>query len=353
MVPSLSRSFSKPNQRSSQATSSAVSVRCFLHGILRALNIPCSLVCKLRDHTGRDLATTTLRRTWGGDKPSRRPKKEADGRVGHRASTSGEFTTPRVDKHILPNSRAHPPSPNSDKRTSLQPHSHAPPIKAETTSPTHSAPPRVDLVSSPRVKAGCKNSVEPSTGTTSGLPAAPPSIHSPEVTVLDESNTPAASEDIVEVPVPAQPPVAIYVGSTSPQSRRSPAPSPESPGHSMSRSVLGPRIIVPPLSESVIETVPPRPDFLGVWREEGRAGDEVRLIGAGFNRETEYFARFGALRPIQAFYQASNALTCIVPWSDTVGIIAVSIVSRDGSMVLCEQQQRFQYLSDKKLAASV
>ena len=183
---------------------------------------------------------------------------------------------------------------------------------------------------------------------TSALPAVPPSTRSPDITVLEDSYTPALSDDIVEVPAPAKPPVAIYVGSSSPQSRRSPAPSPESPGRSASRSALGPRIIVPPLSESIIETVPPRPDFLGVWREEGRAGDEVQLTGSGFNRETEYFAKFGAVRPIQVFYQASNILTCIVPWSDTIGTVAVSIVSRDGGMVLCEQQQRFRYLSAKR-----
>ena len=187
-------------------------------------------------------------------------------------------------------------------------------------------------------------------GITSALPAAPPSIRSPDITVLEHSYTPALSDDIVEVPAPAKPPVAIYIGSPSPQLR---SPSPESPGRSASRSVLGPRIMVPPLSESVIKTVPPRPDFLGVWREEGRAGDEVQLTGAGFNREAEYFAKFGAVHPIQAFYRASNILTCIVPRSDTVGTVAVSIVSRDGDMVLCEQQQRFRYLSAKKFDALV
>jgi hypothetical protein len=148
--------------------------------------------------------------------------------------------------------------------------------------------------------------------------------------VLEEADTPAPSEDIVELPAPAKPPVAIYVGSTSPQSRRSPAPSPESPGRSVSRSALGPNHRASALGFGHRDSTTSA-DFFGVWREEGRAGDEVRLIGAGFNRETEYFAKFGAVRPIQAFYQASNILTCIVPWSDTIGIVAVSIVSQDGS----------------------
>jgi hypothetical protein len=180
----------------------------------------------------------------------------------------------------------------------------------------------------------------------------PPPVQAADITAVKETETPVPSEDIVEVPAPAKPPVAIYVGSTSPQSHRSTAPSPESLGRSVTRSALGPILIAPPLSDSVNETVP-RAEFFGVWKEEGRAGDEVRLIGAGFNRETEYFVKFGPVRPIQAFYQAPNILTCIVPWSDTLGVVAVSIVSRDGSTVLCEQQQRFQYLSEKKLAALV
>ena len=264
-------------------------------------------------------------------------------------STSGELINPRVDSHI---SHASLPSPRPDKRIPPQPRSHVPPIKVEDSSPAHTASSRADHPPS-RVKWGSKDRVEaPTSGTaiTTGLPAVSPSNRSHEV---EESGSPAQSEDVVEVLVPTKPTVAIYVGSASPQSRRSPAPSPESPGHSVSRSGHGLRIIAPPLSETVIETIPPRADFFGVWREEGRVGDEVRLIGAGFNRETEYFAKFGAVCPIQAFYQASNILACIVPWSDTVGTVAVSIVSRDGGMVLCEQQQKFQYLSDKKLAASV
>lgn len=319
------------------------------------LNITCRLVCVLRDHLGRDLASTTLRRTWGGDKPSRRPKKDADVRVDHRASISEGITTPHVDGHNLPSSHAHLSSPHSDRRTPLLPPPDLPPIKIEAFSPTHNTSPRVD-VSSPRVEPRSRGRVKaPVSGTRIPYapPAVPPSTRSPEVIVLEDANTSEPSDDVVEVPVPAKPPVAIYVASSSPQSRRSPAPSPEYHGRSISRSVLGPRIIAPPLSESVIETVPPRPDFLGVWREEGRAGDEVQLTGAGFNRETEYFAKFGKVRTTQAFYQASNILICKVPWSDTTGTVAVSIVSRDGSMVLCEQQQRFRYLSDKRFNASV
>lgn len=322
----------------------------------RTLNVPCRLVCELRNHTGHALATTTLRRTWGGDKRSRQSKKDVDRRSGYRASISGEITTPHVDSHILPSSHAPLSSPRSDKRTPLLSPSHLLPIKVEASPPTHNTSPRVDLLSSPRVESrghvkAPASAPASETRITSALPVVPPSVHSPEITVLED--TPAPSDDVVEVPVPPKPPVAIYVGSSSPQSRRSPAPSPDSPGRSLSRSVLGPRIIAPPLSESVIETVPPRPDFLGVWREEGRAGDEVQLTGAGFNRETEYFAKFGAVRPIQAFYQASNILICRVPLSETMGTVAVSIVSRDGSMVLCEQQQRFRYLSDKRFNASV
>ena len=306
----------------------------------------------LLDHTGRELASTTLRRTWGGDKPSRRSKKDAEVRLDHHASISEEFTTPHVDGHNLPSSHTHLSSPHSDRRTPLLPPPDLPPIKIEAFSPTHNTSPRVDI-SPPRVEPRSRGRVKaPASGTriTYAPPAVPPSTRSPEVIVLEDANTPAPSDDVVEVPVP---PVAIYVASSSPQSRRSPAPSPESHERSISRSVLGPRIIAPPLSESVIETVPPRPDFLGVWREEGRAGDEVQLTGAGFNRETEYFAKFGKVHSTQAFYQASNILICKVPWSDTTGTVAVSIVSRDGSMVLCEQQQRFRYLSDKRFDASV
>lgn len=297
------------------------------------------------------MATTTLHRTWGGDKPSRRTKKDANGRLGHRVNASGELTIPDIDNHVLPSSHAHPPSLRSDR-----PRSHVPPIKVEASSPAPATPSHIDLITSHRVEPESKNRVgAPTSGirTKAGRPAVQPPIYFHEVTVLEEVDTPAQSDDIVEIPIPAKPPVAIHGGSTSPQSRRSPAPSPESQGRPVSRSALGPRIIAPPLSESVIETVSPRPDFFGVWREEGRAGDEVRLVGAGFNRETEYFAQFGALPPIQAFYQASNTLTCIAPWSDTLGIVAVSIVSRNGNIVLCEQQQKFQYLSDKRLAASV
>jgi hypothetical protein len=304
------------------------------------------------------LANATLRRTWGGNKPSREHKKAASARSGHRASISGEFTTPHADSHNLPDSHTHLSSPHSDKRTPLLPPPDLPPIKVEASSPTqtHNTSPRADLLPSPRVEPRPRGRPALGRRIASALPVVPPvppPIRSPEVTVLEDSDTSGPSDDVVEVPGPPKPPVAIYVGSSSPQSRRSPAPSPDSPGRSVSRSVLGPRIFAPPLSESVIETVPPRPDFLGVWREEGRAGDEVQLTGAGFNREAEYFAKFGAGRPIQAFYQASNILICRVPCSDTTGTVAVSIVSRDGSMALCEQQQRFRYLSDKRFDASV
>ncbi len=329
----------------------------FPHGISRTLNTPCRLVCELRDHTGRALATTVLRRTWGGDKRSRQLKKDADRRPGHRASISGEITTPQVDSHILPSSHAHLSSPGSDQRSPLPPPSHLPPIKVEASSPTHNTPPRVDLLSSPRVERRSRGRVRAApvseTRITSPLLAVPLLVPSPEVSVIEVVGTPAPSDDVVEVPAPAKPPVAIYVGSASPPPRRAPAPSPESPGRTIPRCVLGPRIIAPPLSESVIEIVPPRPDFLGVWREEGRAGDEVQLTGAGFNRETEYFAQFGKVRPTQAFYKASNILICKVPFSETIGTVKVSIVSRDGSMILCEQQRWFRYLSDKRFNASV
>ena len=72
----------------------------FPDGISRTLNTPCRLFGELRDHTGRVLATTVLRRTWGGDKRSRQLKKDADRRSGHRASISGEPATPQVDSHI-------------------------------------------------------------------------------------------------------------------------------------------------------------------------------------------------------------------------------------------------------------
>lgn len=319
-----------------------------LYVIQGALNLSYSLVCELRDHTGRVLATTELRRTWGGDKPSRRTKKDANGRLGQRANI---LSTPHVDKNLPPSSHGHPPSLRSDK-----PRSHARPIEVEASSPAPATPYPLDILSSPRVGPESKIHVGAPASETrarAGRPAVPPPICPPEVTVLEEADTLAQSDAdaVVEVPILVKPPVAI--GSASPQSRRSPAPSPESQGRSVSRSALGPRIIAPPLSESFIETVPPRSDFFGVWREEGRAGDEVRLVGAGFNRETEYFAKFGAVRPIQAFYQASNTLTCIVPCSDTIGIVAVSIVSRHGSTVLCEQQQKFQYLSDKRFTVSV
>lgn len=319
-----------------------------LYVIRGALNMSYSLVCELRDHTGRVLATTELRRIWGGDKPSRRTKKDANGRLGQRVNI---LSTPHIDNNIPPSSHGHPPSLRSDK-----PRSHVRPIEVEASSPAPATPYLLDILSSPRVGPESRSHVgAPASGTRTraGRPAVPPPICPPEVTVLEEADALAQSDAdaIVEVPIPVKPPVAI--GSASPQSRRSPAPSPESQGHSVSRSALGPRIIAPPLSESFIETVPPRPDFFGVWREEGRAGDEVRLVGAGFNRETEYFAKFGAVRPIQAFYQASNTLTCIVPCSDATGIVAVSIVSRHGSTVLCEQQQKFQYLSDKRFTVSV
>jgi len=385
----------------------------FPHGVPRTLNIPCRLVCELRDHTHYPLADATLRRTWGGNKRSRESKKDASGRSGHRASISGEPTAPHADSHNLPGSHAHPSSPRSDKRTPLLPPSNLPPIEIEASSPTpthnpfsvksefhevslqemeegrklraemgasKSAHSRHDghqtvsehgtLVGTKRSREGTgrpgrplkrsritgvsSSGVEPMSST-SGTPvllAVPPSIRPPEVHVLEDFDTPAPDDDVVEIPVPAKPPVVISVGSSSPHSGRSPAPSPESPGRSPARSALGPRIIVPSLTESVME-MPARPDFLGVWREEGRIGDEVQLIGAGFNRETEYFAKFGAAPPIQVWYQASHILRCIVPCSGTTGTVAVSIVSRDGSTALCEQQQPFRYLSSTRFEASV
>ena len=323
----------------------------FPHGISRTLNTPCRLVCELRDHSGRALATTVLRRTWGGDKRSRQLKKDTDRRSGHRPSISGEPITPQVDSHILPSSHAHLSSPGSDKRTPQLPPSHIPRTKVEASSPTLNTSPHL---SSPRVERRSRGRVS-ETRITSPLTAAPPLIRSPEVAVIEVIDAPSPSTDVMEVPAPAKPPVAIYVGSSSPQPRRAPAPSPESPGRTIPRCVLslGPRITAPTPPESVIEIVRPRADFLGVWREEGRVGDEVQLTGVGFNREMEYFAQFGKVPPVQAFYQAPNILICTVPFSETMGIVAVSIVSRDGSMVLCEQQRWFRYLSDKRINASV
>ena len=321
----------------------------FPHDISRTLSTPYRLFCELRDHTGA-LATVALRRTWGGDKRSRQLKKEADRRSGHPASISREPAAPQVDSHILPNSHAHLSSPGPDKRTPLLPPSHLLPITVEASSPTHTTSPRVDLLSSPHVERRSRDRVKAvpvsATRITSPPPAVPPLIHSHEVVVIKAVDAPSPSPSVEEVPAPA-------AGSSSPQLRRFLAPSPESPGRTTLHCVYGPRINVLPPSESVIEIPGPQADFLKVWGEEGRVGDDVQLIGAGFNRETEYFAQFGKVPPTRAFFQTSNNLTCKVPYSETMGIVAVEIVSRDGSMVLCEQQQRFRYLSNEGFNASV
>src|SRR5258708_1934217 len=111
----------------------------FLYGTPCMLNHPYRLVCELRDHTGRALATTTLLRTWGGDKPSRRAKKDTNRRSGHHVNPSGELATPHTGNHALPISHAHLPSLSSEK-----PRSHVPPIKVEASSPAPVTPSRVD-----------------------------------------------------------------------------------------------------------------------------------------------------------------------------------------------------------------
>jgi hypothetical protein len=146
---------------------STSSMLVFFHAYLATLNIPCRLVCELRDHTGRALATTTLRRTWGGDKPSRRSKKDANGRSGHRVNTRANsplLTSTTISYQAVMHILRH--------QTNEHLSNHAPTYRQSRSRLLLRAilSPHVDLLSSPRVEPRSKSRVKaPASGPGSHL----------------------------------------------------------------------------------------------------------------------------------------------------------------------------------------
>ena len=82
-------------------------------------------------------------------------------------------------------------------------------------------------------------------------------------------------------------------------------------------------------------------------------GDEVALIGSGFSQAQDLLVQFGrGAKPVRAVFDTEHTLDCILPRSDSAGLVSVTLLLRqDRSEVQNENDVEFMYEDvDKELS---